>query len=122
MLSNSGFGKIILSSCILKGGIWMKEKNKEELLAYYKRQAPIPDKITIHDVVELLKVSKKQVIQMIETGEIQLAKKTVSGRWQFNIIEFVEHPNFLDYVEQRKKRQENSLLILDAMSKLLKDE
>lgn len=104
---------------ILQG---LDEDIREELLK--SEQGPevfeIPENLSVNDVSELLNVSPQMVRRYCTEGKIE-AHQTLegSGKWKIPTVQFMNHPNWDNFIHDKKNMNKNNMRTADIMLKML---
>lgn len=95
---------------------------REELLK--SEQGPevfeIPENLSVNHVSELLNISPQMVRCYCTEGKIEAHQNLEGGgKWKIPTVQFMNHPNWDNFIHDKKNMNKNNLRTADIMLKML---
>lgn len=96
---------------------------KHEVFESMQKKYNIPEYISVREAATILDVSVQMVRRYCAEGKIKAHQRLEgSGKWQIETNQFVHHPGWDRYVEDRERVKSNSMYFANKMHSIINED
>lgn len=101
----------------------LNEQEKQEANNILRKSIDYPEYLSVRDVSDILEVTPQMVRRYCADGRIEARQRIEgSGKWLIPTDQFLTHPNWSNYIQNRNKHQKQSINIASKMLQYLEED